>query len=96
MMVGSEKLLLVLSVPAEKEKEGSLTVGDAKVVYMEVQKSWSGKETANILEEIRETTGSSSAHVLSNNASTMSKAINSKCYIHVRDAGHIPPCQVDD
>ncbi|MDR2026808.1 MAG: hypothetical protein LBQ01_04515 [Prevotellaceae bacterium] len=88
MMVGSEKLMLVLGVPAEKEGEKSLTLGDAKVLYMGVRKSWTGNDIEKVLDEIKEKTGQSPVYVISDNAVTISKAVNGKGYVHVRDAGH--------
>jgi hypothetical protein len=88
MMAGSEKLMLVLGVPADKSTDQSLTTGDVKVLHMAVQKSWNSEDIGNMLEEVKEKTGSPPVYVISDNARTISKAVSNKGYVHIRDIGH--------
>ena len=43
MMVGSEKLLLTMGVPAAKKEEESLMPEDVRILDMEIKKSWNSE-----------------------------------------------------
>jgi hypothetical protein len=88
MMVGSEKLLLTLGVSSEKGASGSLTGGDVRVLSMRVASSWSSARIGSVFGEVEEKLGSAPAYVISDNASTISKAVRDRGYPHVRDVGH--------
>jgi hypothetical protein len=88
MMVGSEKLLLTLGVPSVKTKEEALSEGDVRVLNMRVQTSWNSAGIGKVFEEVEKKMTGSRAYAVSDNASTISKAVRDKGYIHIRDAGH--------
>jgi hypothetical protein len=88
MMVGSEKLLLTLGVPAAKTKDKALCEGDVQVLNMSVKSSWNSLSIGEVFEEVAEKMNGSPAYVISDNASTITKAVRDKGYIHFRDVGH--------
>jgi hypothetical protein len=88
MMVGSEKLLLTLGVPAAKTKDEALCEGDVQVLNMSVKSSWNSLSIGEVFEEVADKMNGSPAYVVSDNASTISKAVRDKGYIHLRDVGH--------
>jgi hypothetical protein len=88
MMIGSEKLLLTLGVPALKTGESSLKEGDVHVLDMSVKTSWNGESIKEVFEGVEEKMGSAPAYVVSDNGSTIVKAVREKGYVHVRDVGH--------
>jgi hypothetical protein len=88
MMVGSEKLLLTLGVPAVKKGTTGLSIGDVKVLDMSVDKSWDGARIGKVLEKVSSQMDSPPSYVVSDNASTIRKAVRDKGYIHLRDIGH--------
>ncbi|MDR0714370.1 MAG: hypothetical protein LBF89_08955 [Bacteroidales bacterium] len=88
MMVGSEKLLLTLGVSSVKTKEEALSDEDVRVLNMRVQTSWNSTGIGRVFEEVEKKMTGSPAYVVSDNASTISKAVRDKGYIHIRDVGH--------
>jgi transposase-like protein len=88
MMVGSEKLLLTPGVPSARTKEEALSAGDVRVLNMRVKPSWNSAGTGEVFESVAEKMNGSPAYVVSDNASTIRKAVRDKGYIHIRDAGH--------
>jgi hypothetical protein len=88
MMIGSEKLLLTLGVPPVKQGAASLQQGDVRVLDMSVRRSWNGASISAVFTGVEEKMGSPPAYVVSDNASTLSKAAQAKGYAHVRDVGH--------
>ena len=88
MMVGSEKLLLTLGVSAIKTGEKALTESDVRVLDMSVKSSWNGDSIKEIFDRIEKKMGTPPAYVVSDNGSTIVKAVRMKGYVHVRDIGH--------
>jgi hypothetical protein len=88
MMLGSEKLLLILGVPSAKTRDSSLTIEDVRVLDMEVKTSWNSASIGEELSKVEKRMDSPPAYVISDNASTISKAVRDKNYVHIRDVGH--------
>ena len=88
MMVGSEKLLLTPGLPSAKTGDSSLTIEDVQVLDMEVKTSWNSASTGEELSKVEERMDAPPAYVISDNASTISKAVRDKNCIHIRDVGH--------
>jgi hypothetical protein len=88
MMIGSEKLLLIMGVPALKTGEKSLTAGDVRILDMEVKKSWNSAGMGEELDKVKKKMGTAPAYVISDNASTINKAVRDKGHIRVHDIGH--------
>jgi hypothetical protein len=88
MMVGSEKLLLTLGVPAVKRGMRSLTEGDVQVLDMSVRSSWNSASIGAVFAGVEARMASPPAYVISDNASTIGKAVRDRGYTHMRDVGH--------
>ena len=88
MMIGSEKLLLTLGVPAEKEGDNFLTTNDVEVLSIDVKKSWNSETIGAVLDSIETSLGASPRYVISDNASTLTKTVRDKEYTHIRDVSH--------
>jgi len=88
MMIGSEKLLLTLGMKANKERETALSFQDIDVLDISVKPSWNAEKIAEVLANIEDKINKPPSYVLSDNASTISKAIRIQEYEHVRDIGH--------
>jgi len=88
MMIGSEKLLLTLGVKSDKTDARPLIFNDVDVLDISVQKSWNSTSIAAVFTKIEEKMGRFPAYVISDNASTITKAIRDKSYIHIRDVSH--------
>jgi hypothetical protein len=88
MMVGSEKLLVTLGVEAEKLDSNSLTEGDVRVLDMSVKSAWNSAGIGEVFETVSVKMASPPLYAVSDNASTISKAVRDQGYVHVRDVGH--------
>lgn len=87
MMIGSEKLLLTLGVPA-KHKGTPLTHKDVSVLDMSVSSSWDGEGIKEKLLAARDKVGASPQYVISDNASIMLKAVKCAEMKHHHDISH--------
>jgi len=87
MMIGSEKLLLTLGVPA-KHKGRPLNCGDVCVLDIAVADSWNGEGVAAQLRKASEKVGHSPLYVISDNASIMKKGVRCAELSHQHDISH--------
>ena len=87
MIIGGQKLLVTLGVPKSKDNEEDLTLGDVQVLNMEVKSSWNSETIGETLKNQSEEMGQSPSYVVSDNASTISKAVREQKVPHLRD-GH--------
>lgn len=88
MMLGSEKLLLTLGVKAHKDNDGALSFQETEVLDISVKRSWNGEKIKGVFADIENKVKKSPCYALSDNASTISKAVKEQGYEHIRDVGH--------
>lgn len=87
MMIGSEKLLPVLAVPAEHQGR-PLQPGDVKVVGFNVKSGWTAETVSVTLNQNIEVVGRKPSYIISDNARTMRKAVGLSNYTWHRDISH--------
>lgn len=87
MMIGSEKLLPVLAVPAEHQGR-PLRPEDVKVIGLHVKSSWNAKTVSEVLKADVETVKKSPEYVITDNGSTMHKGVEISGYTWHRDISH--------
>ena len=87
MMIGSEKLLLTLAVPADKEGH-VMTEKDIVIVDISIAKSWNGTTIEDVLKKVSEKIGHDPEYVISDNGSTIGKAVRDAGYRHHFDISH--------
>ena len=87
MMIGSEKLLLTLGVPA-KHQGRPLNCGDVCVLDIAVADSWNGEGVAAQLGKASKKVGRNPLYVISDNASIMKKGVRCAEMIHQHDISH--------
>ena len=87
MMIGSEKLLLTLAVPADNEGH-VLTEKDIVIVDISIAKSWNGTTIEDVLKKVSEKIGHDPEYVISDNGSTIGKAVRDAGYRHHLDISH--------
>ncbi len=87
MMIGSEKLLLTLAAPADNEGH-ALTEKDIVIVDISIAKSWNGVSIKNVLEKVVEKIGHNPEYIISDNGSTIGKAVRDAGYKHHLDVSH--------
>jgi hypothetical protein len=88
MMVGSEKMLLTLGIKAEKKKKQTLSFQDINVLDISVERSWNSEKISKVLTEIEDKIGKAPSYVLSDNASTITKAVRDEGFVHIPDISH--------
>ena len=87
MMIGSQKLLTLISVPAEHQGR-PLQLDDAKVVGFEVQTTWNAEKVEKVLEKSEGIISKAAKYVISDNDAKMRKAIKSSNFTWHRDVSH--------
>lgn len=87
MMIGEEKLLLTIGVPASHQNR-PLKSEDVQVLDMAVAKSWNGENIGKHLKKAEEKVGHSPDYVISDNASIMKKGVRETGMKHQYDISH--------
>lgn len=87
MMIGSEKLLLTLGIPAEHQGR-PLNSNDVSILDIAVANSWSGEGVGAQLKTASKKVGHDPSYVISDNASIMTKGIRDVGFRHQRDISH--------
>ena len=87
MMIGSEKLLLTLAVSADNEGH-AITEKDIVIVDISIAKTWNGTTIKEVLEKVAEKIGHAPEYVISDNGSTIGKAVRDAGYKHHLDVSH--------
>ncbi len=87
MMIGSEKLLLTLAMPAINAGS-AITEKDITIVDISIAKSWNGTSIKNDLEKVADKIGHKPEYVISDNGFTVCKAVRDAGYAHHSDISH--------
>ena len=87
MMIGSEKLLLTLAIPAINAGS-AITEKDITIVDISIAKSWNGTSIKNVLEKVADKIGHKPEYVISDNGFTVCKAVRDAGYAHHSDIIH--------
>ena len=87
MMIGSEKLLLTIGIPAEHQ-ERPLSSTDTNILGIAVAKSWNGEGIENELKKAAAKVGHDPNYVVSDNASIMEKGVRCAGFNHHHDISH--------
>ena len=87
MMIGSEKLLLTLAMPAINASS-AITEKDITIVDISIAKSWNGTSIKNVLEKVADKIGHKPEYVISDNGFTVCKAVRDAGYAHHSDISH--------
>lgn len=87
MMIGSEKLLPVLAVPAEHQGH-PLQPNDVKVVGFNVRSGWTAKTASEALDGNIEAVGKRPSYIISDNDGKLRNAVRLSNYTWHRDISH--------
>lgn len=88
MVIGQERLFVILGVTSFKTVSEALDMSHVKVLYMRAQPSWTGDQIATEIKKVTEKEGKPADYVISDKASTMLKGINNAGLIRIADIGH--------
>jgi DNA gyrase/topoisomerase IV subunit A len=87
MMIGSEKLLLTIGVPA-KHQGRPLNCTDVNMLDIAIANSWNGEKIGEHLVKAGEKVGHDPLYVISDNASIMNKGVRCAEMSHQHDISH--------
>lgn len=87
MMIGSQKLLLMLGAPATNGG-GAVCEKDLTVLGVYVAKSWNSKSVREAIDETVKKVGAAPEFIISDNDSTICKAVRDGGYAHHLDVSH--------
>jgi len=87
MMIGSEKLLLTLGVPAEHQGR-PLKCTDVSILDIAIAESWNGEGVGTQLQKAAKKVGYNPLYVISDNASIMNKGVRCAELKHQHDISH--------
>ena len=87
MMIGSEKLVLTLGVPAEHQGR-PLSFTDVNILGIAVAESWNGEGVEKELKKASTKVGHDPHYVISDNASVMKKGVKDAQLNHQLDISH--------
>jgi len=88
MMLGSEKMMLTLSMDAEKNNDQALCGSDVNIIDISVSDQWNSTKIKHIFTEIEEKTKTKPVYVISDNDTKLKKSIREMGYCHIPDIGH--------
>jgi hypothetical protein len=88
MVIGQEKLLVILGICAQKNEEGALCQSQMEVLYMGVSSVWTGAKVTEVIAKVTEKEGKKPAYVISDKGSILCKGIKDAGLIRIADVGH--------
>ena len=88
MMLGSEKMVLTLSIDAEKTGDQALCGSDVNIIDISVSDQWNSTKIKRIFTAIEEKTKTKPLYVVSDNDTKLKKSIREMGYCHIPDVGH--------
>ena len=88
MMLGSEKMMLSLSIPVQKISSEPTKYGYVKVLDISVRSKWNSENIKEIFNRTEERHGKSPSYIVSDNDSKLVKAMREQSCIHIRDISH--------
>lgn len=87
MMIGSEKLLLTLGIPAEHQGR-PLKCTDVSILDIAIAESWNGEGVGTQLQKAAKKVGHNPLYVISDNASIMNMGVRCAELKHQHDISH--------
>ncbi len=88
MMVGSQRLLLILSIQANKINEQAINFSDVRIESLAVAKSWSGESISDEIAKVKHKKHKSPLYCISDSATIMLKAQALSSLTHISDCSH--------
>ena len=89
LKTGNERVMLFLTSPPTKLKEGFFTYQDVDVMHIEGKKSWTGEKISNCIKEQAAKKGLKITHILSDQDSKLLKATRLFGVEHLADINHV-------
>jgi hypothetical protein len=88
LVIGQERMLVIMAVKAEKEGEIALGLSGAQILLMEVNRSWNGVQLAECIEKVEQKVGTKAIYIISDSGANLVKGIAGCEAPRVSDCGH--------
>jgi len=88
LVIGQQRMMLVLGLPAEKTGQGAIGVADVRGLGMEVKPAWTGDDIAQMLQKVQEKMGKRARYVISDSNSNLKNGIEKAAMVRISDVGH--------
>lgn len=88
MVVGQERMMIVLGIDAVKTDDKALSFGTIRLLYIAVKPSWNWEDVVELLEKVAEKMGKAPLYVISDGAGNLTKGINGTDVKRIADIGH--------
>jgi len=88
LVIGQERMLVILAIKANKEDGTALCRSDAQVLWMEVQRSWTGEQITERIGKVEVKVGTKATYIISDRGSNLVKGIGGGAAPRIADCGH--------
>jgi hypothetical protein len=88
MVVGQQRMMIVLGVDAVKSDENALCFGTVRLLYIAVRASWNWADVVKLLDKVAEKMGKTPLYVISDGGNNLTKGIKAASLKRIPDVGH--------
>jgi hypothetical protein len=88
MVVGQQRMMIVLGVDAVKTDEKALCFGTIRLLYIAVKASWNWEDVVKLLDNVAEKMGKKPLYVISDGGNNLTKGIKAASLKRLADVGH--------
>ena len=88
MVIGQQRMLLVLGACGPKEGEQSMRLDEVKVLGIAVKASWKWEDVRDFLQEVQEKVGKKATYVVCDGGCNLKKGVQEAGLIRICDVGH--------
>ncbi len=88
MVMGQERMLVLLGVKSAKEGKEALNLSESEVLMLRVKPSWDGEEITGILQKVEEKVGTKADYIVCDGGSNLGKGITGYKGLRICDCGH--------
>jgi hypothetical protein len=88
MVVGQQRMMIVLGVDAVKTDEKALCFGTVRLLYIAVKASWNWEDVVKLLDKVAEKMGKKPVYSISDGGNNLTKGIKKAELKRIPDVGH--------
>ena len=88
MVVGQQRMMIVLGVDAVKSDEKALNFGTVRLLYIAVKPSWNYKDVAELMDKVAEKMGKAPLYVICDGGGSLTKGLKVAVLKRIPDVGH--------
>ncbi len=88
MVIGQERMMVALGIPAVKESKEATVLGDVRILAIEVKASWKGTDVTTLLDKVSKKMGKKPLYVISDGGNNLKNGIHCAGLLRICDIGH--------